>query len=100
MNFSSRALAGCKTDNFNFSASIFTGDGRGLSSRPLGLSGCVTTAMTENFSASFSRLTRDNSAVPMKIILNSFIVAAGVSRLISKAWSGLASAATNFYVRA
>jgi hypothetical protein len=44
----------------------------------------------------FSRLAQDNSAVPMKMIRNSFIVTTGVSRLISKEWSGLTSAATNF----
>jgi hypothetical protein len=88
MNFSSRAFAGCKTGNCNFSASIFTGDGWSLRSRPLGLSGCVTTAATrksvgqasclspgrlEACATSDSRLAQDNSAVPIKMIRNAVI---------------------------
>jgi hypothetical protein len=74
MNCSSRALAGCSTGSFNFPARIFTGENCNLRSRPLGLSGCVTTAAMGNFPASFSRLARDNSGVPMKMILISFTI--------------------------
>src|SRR6185437_15918514 len=70
MNCSSRALAGCKIGRFNFCARIFTGENCNFKSRPLGLSGCVTTAAMEKYLslASFSKLAQDNSAVPMKII--------------------------------
>src|SRR5690348_3863881 len=86
MNVSSRALAGCSTGRPDFSASVLTGDGCHLSSRPRGRSGCVTTATTENCrsSASAARLGQDNSAVPMKTTFSSFIVAADVSRLIGQ----------------
>src|SRR5947209_3848754 len=68
MNCSSRALAGCNTGRFNCWARILTAEGWDLRSRPLGLSGWVTTAGTENrvSPASFLRLAQDNSAVPMK----------------------------------
>src|ERR1035437_5048413 len=70
MKFSSRALSGWRTGKFNISARTFTGEGVSLRSRPLGLSGWVTTATTEKFMslASFSRLAQESSAVPMKII--------------------------------
>src|SRR5579859_1950089 len=86
MNCSSRALAGCSTGRSNFCASALTGDGCNLSSRPLGRSGCVTTAATENClsPASAARLAQDNSGVPMKTIFSSFIVAADVRRLICR----------------
>jgi hypothetical protein len=52
-----------------------TGDGCNFKSRPFGLSGCVTTAATENrlSHASISRLAQDNSGVPMKMIRNAVI---------------------------
>src|ERR1035437_5200806 len=70
MNFSSRAFNGCNTGRVNFSARFCTGDRVSLSSRPLGLSDCVTTATTEKFLSlkSFSRLAQESSAVPIKMI--------------------------------
>ena len=42
----SRARSGCRTTSLACSASSFTGEGCSFSSRPLGRSGCVTTATT------------------------------------------------------
>src|SRR5437773_789728 len=51
-------------------ASSFTGEGCSLRSRPLGLSGWVTTPTSWNAGAASRarRLAQDNSGVPMKMI--------------------------------